>query len=203
MSLAPETRTRIAQLVESNSVMLFMKGTPDAPQCGFSATVVGILGSLIPDFASADVLADPDLRSGIKEFSDWPTVPQLYVNGEFLGGADIVQEMYGNGELHQALGVPVPEPVDPVLQVTEQAAVLLEQARGQAPHREIAIKIDAQFRYQMGFAPPQLGDVSVTVGELTFVLDQASARRADGMRIETVETEDGPQLTFANPNAPS
>jgi monothiol glutaredoxin len=89
----------IAQTVEENPVVLFMKGTPDQPRCGFSAVVVQILDHLQVPFAGVDVLADEDLRQGIKTFSDWPTIPQLYVKGEFVGGSDIVREMFSTGEL--------------------------------------------------------------------------------------------------------
>ena len=104
MSLSEETRGRIGSLIGSNRVILFMKGNRQMPQCGFSATVVQILDSLVPDYATYDVLSDPEVRQGIKEFSDWPTIPQLYVDGEFLGGCDIVREMYASGELQQKLG---------------------------------------------------------------------------------------------------
>jgi monothiol glutaredoxin len=104
MSLDDATRDRIGALIEGNGVMLFMKGTPRAPQCGFSATVVQILDSLVPDYATFDVLADPAIREGIKLFSSWPTVPQLYVKGEFVGGCDIVKDLHASGELHEKLG---------------------------------------------------------------------------------------------------
>jgi monothiol glutaredoxin len=90
---------RIASDIESSDVVLFMKGTPVFPQCGFSSTVVQILGQLGVKFKSFDVLKDPELRQGIKEFSNWPTVPQLYVKGEFVGGCDIIREMYESDEL--------------------------------------------------------------------------------------------------------
>ena len=89
--------------IETNPVSLFMKGTPVFPQCGFSAQVVQVLSLLGVKFKSFDVLADDDLRQGIKEFSNWPTVPQLYIGGEFIGGCDIVREMYQSGELAQTL----------------------------------------------------------------------------------------------------
>ena len=85
--------------VKSNDVLLFMKGTPVFPQCGFSAAVVQILSHLGVMFKAIDVLKDPEIRQGIKEYSEWPTIPQLYVKGEFVGGADIVREMYENDEL--------------------------------------------------------------------------------------------------------
>jgi monothiol glutaredoxin len=94
---------RIASDINSNDVVLFMKGTPVFPQCGFSAAVVQILTDLGVKFKSFDVLKDPELRQGIKEFSNWPTVPQLYVKGEFVGGCDIIREMHANNELEDTL----------------------------------------------------------------------------------------------------
>jgi monothiol glutaredoxin len=94
---------RIRQEVDQNQVVLYMKGTPIFPQCGFSAAVVQVLSELGVKFKGVDVLMDPPLRDGIKQFSDWPTVPQLYVKGEFVGGADIVREMFETGELQQYL----------------------------------------------------------------------------------------------------
>ena len=90
---------RIRQDITENEVVLYMKGTPVFPQCGFSATVVGVLSHLGIKFKGIDVLQDPSLRQGIKEFSNWPTVPQLFVKGEFVGGCDIVREMFETGEL--------------------------------------------------------------------------------------------------------
>ncbi|MCG8508860.1 MAG: Grx4 family monothiol glutaredoxin [Rhodospirillales bacterium] len=96
-------RQRIQQEIEENPVVVFMKGTPMFPQCGFSAAVVQALSLLGVKFKGIDVLTDPPLRDGIKEFANWPTIPQLYVKGEFLGGADIVREMYESGELANTL----------------------------------------------------------------------------------------------------
>jgi monothiol glutaredoxin len=94
---------RIRQEITDTPVVLYMKGSPVFPQCGFSAAVVQILGHLGVKFKGVDVLADPQIRQGIKEFSSWPTIPQLYVQGEFLGGCDIIREMYETGELQQVL----------------------------------------------------------------------------------------------------
>jgi monothiol glutaredoxin len=93
----------IDEQIKSNDVMLFMKGTPDFPQCGFSGQVVQILNYLGVDYGSADVLANAELRDGIKTYSNWPTIPQLYVKGEFVGGCDIVREMFQQGELQTHL----------------------------------------------------------------------------------------------------
>ena len=91
--------TRIQSDVQNNQVMLYMKGTPVFPQCGFSAAVVAVLNNLGVDYHSENVLEDPGIRQGIKEYANWPTIPQLYVKGEFIGGCDIIREMYETGEL--------------------------------------------------------------------------------------------------------
>ena len=96
-----EAKERIEALVKANDVVLFMKGTPLFPQCGFSSRAVAILDHLQVPFETVDVLADQDIRAGIKDYSDWPTIPQLYVKGEFVGGSDIMMEMFENGELKQ------------------------------------------------------------------------------------------------------
>ena len=99
----PSVAQRIADEVGDNDVVLFMKGTPVFPQCGFSATMVQVLSRLGVKFKGIDVLADDEIREGIKAYSDWPTIPQLYVKGEFVGGCDIVREMYETGELAEHL----------------------------------------------------------------------------------------------------
>jgi monothiol glutaredoxin len=103
MAAMNPAQDKIAKDVAENDVMLFMKGTPVFPQCGFSAAVVHILSELGVKFKSVDVLKDPEIRQGIKEFSNWPTIPQLYVKGEFVGGCDIVREMFEQGELESFL----------------------------------------------------------------------------------------------------
>ena len=100
-----ETKNFIQNNIDNNNVVLFMKGTPDAPQCGFSMAVSNILKGLNVEFEGVNVLADQNLREGIKVYSDWPTIPQLYVNGEFIGGCDIVKEMYQDGELQKVLDI--------------------------------------------------------------------------------------------------
>ncbi|GAA0293286.1 Grx4 family monothiol glutaredoxin [Rhodovulum strictum] len=94
-----DAETRIKETIDGNSVVLFMKGTREMPQCGFSSRVAGVLNFMGVEFADINVLADEDIRQGIKDFSDWPTIPQLYVKGEFIGGCDIVTEMTLSGEL--------------------------------------------------------------------------------------------------------
>jgi monothiol glutaredoxin len=101
--MSNETMTRIAQIVSTNDVTLFMKGTALFPQCGFSSKAIAILDHLGVAYETVDVLQDPEVRQGIKAFSDWPTIPQLYVKGEFIGGSDIMMEMYEAGELAELM----------------------------------------------------------------------------------------------------
>ena len=103
-ALNESLRKQISDLLASNRVVLFMKGTRQMPQCGFSAQVVQILNKLLPSYETVDVLDSPEMRDGIKEFSRWPTIPQLYVGGQFIGGCDIVREMNASGELQKIIG---------------------------------------------------------------------------------------------------
>lgn len=101
--MSSTTEERLTEIVNGNDVVLFMKGTPLFPQCGFSSKAVAILEHLGVEYSSVDVLQDMEIRSGIKAFSDWPTIPQLYVKGEFVGGSDIMMEMFQAGELQQMM----------------------------------------------------------------------------------------------------
>jgi len=104
MALSETTKQRIESLIGSDKVVVFMKGNRGAPQCGFSAQVVQMLDAHLPAYTTVDVLQDPEVRQGIKDFTNWPTIPQVYVNGEFVGGCDILTELYQSGELEGLLG---------------------------------------------------------------------------------------------------
>ena len=99
-----DAQSRIGQIVKSNDVVLFMKGTALFPQCGFSSRAIAILDRIGARYETVDVLQDPEIRSGIKDYSDWPTIPQLYVRGEFVGGSDLMMEMFESGELKELIG---------------------------------------------------------------------------------------------------
>ncbi len=103
--MSPEVKEKIDSLVASNKILVFMKGTKLMPQCGFSNNVAQILNSLGASYETVDVLADYDIRQGIKEYSNWPTIPQVYINGEFIGGSDIMIELYQNGKLQEMVEV--------------------------------------------------------------------------------------------------
>ena len=201
MQIEPALRARIEGLVASERVVVFMKGVRGAPQCGFSATVCRILDGLIPEYASVNVLADPELRDGIKQFSQWPTIPQLYVGGEFVGGCDIVQEMLGDGSLYAALGVPKPEFAVPAITITDAAAKALRQmsSRSAGP---LHLSIDAQFQHGLFFGPSEPGTLALTVNGIALELDPLSAPRANGMTLDAEMRAEGPAFRIDNPNAP-
>ena len=202
MALDLALRERLESIVRSDRVVLFMKGTPDAPQCGFSAQVVSILGRLLPSYGTFDVLSDRDVREGIKEFSSWPTIPQLYVEGEFQGGCDIVKELYASGELAQLLGVKPEAPVaPPSVTVTEDAAELLRDAiRTQGG--ELHVAIDASFKHSLSLGPRQASDIAASSNGVTLLFDRESARRANGLVIGAADSGGRKALTVENPNAP-
>ena len=180
-TLPPELRASIQGLIDDNQVVLFMKGDRQRPQCGFSARVVGILDGLVDDYKTVDVLSDPDIRNGIKAFSDWPTIPQLYVKGEFVGGSDIVAQAAASGELVEMLGIQLEEVEPPNIEITDTAADRLRQAvQSQNGEAFLRFTIGTGFRYQLGMGPRQYGDVEVTSNGVTMLLDRASAKVAEG-----------------------
>ncbi|MFQ5515598.1 MAG: Grx4 family monothiol glutaredoxin [Myxococcota bacterium] len=200
MSLSPELRERIERLIQADPVLLFMKGSREAPQCGFSATIVQILDDLVPEYGTIDVLADPEIRDGIKEFSEWPTIPQLYVGGEFVGGCDIVTEMYKAGELHRVLGLAVPGPQPPQVTVTEAAAELLRQAMREQGAQSLQLHIDARHRSSLSLGPAAGDEIEIEASGLRLVMTRDTAVRADGATIDLERTDRGPQLTVHIPS---
>src|SRR5690606_41254616 len=128
MSLDPALHSRIQPLLDDTKAVLFTKGEPAAPQCGFSAKAVGALGSTGVAYRHVDVLTDPEIREGIKEYGQWPTIPQLYIGGELVGGSDIIEQMANSGDLHTALGMPAPDRTPPSITITPAAAQMLGDA---------------------------------------------------------------------------
>lgn len=201
--LSDSTRQRIDAAIASAPVVLFMKGSRRQPQCGFSATVVRILDELVPAYETVDVLADPEIREGIKAYSSWPTIPQLYVKGEFLGGCDIVKELYGTGELHAKLGVAVPERRVPGIRVTDAAAAFLRDAVARSDGKQVHLRIDRSFQNQAYLGPEEPGEVAAESNGVRVLFDLMSAQRAEGLVIDHVETPGGHELRIDNPNAPA
>lgn len=200
--LPPELNQRFETLVKSAPVLLFMKGNRTQPQCGFSAQVVQILDRVLEEYQTIDVLQDQEIREGIKEFSDWPTIPQLYVEGEFQGGCDIVGEMYANGELHRALGQDPPKVEDVAIDLSDDAAAMLEQAKAQYGGGDVHLGIDARFQHSLAFGPPSHDSVTIEANGIKVLMDPDSAARADGLKIDVQQGPRGQGLSLDNPNAP-
>jgi len=204
VALANETRDRIQQLIEASDVMLFMKGDRLQPQCGFSATVVRILDGLLPEYQTFDVLSDHEVREGVKAFSSWPTIPQLYVNGEFVGGCDIIQEMAGSGELFEALGVEAPSSEPPSITISDAAADGLKAAQAQHGDggRLLHLQIESDFGTGLTVAPRGAMDVEVEANGVTLLMDPMTASRAGGVSIDVVDGPQGQGFKIDNPNVP-
>jgi monothiol glutaredoxin len=203
MTLDPQIKQKIDQLVSQDPVVLFMKGTRSFPQCGFSASVVNILNTLIPKYATVNVLSDPDVRGGMKEYSDWPTFPQLFIRGEFVGGADIVRQMFETGDLEKKLGDLVAPAKAVTLTVTPRAAQELSTAIKEAsPGDVIHLTITPAWEHQLDIGAREASHVTVESGGVTVQLDRASAARANGVSIDFID-EGGGGFKIENPNRPS
>src|SRR5690349_21283422 len=185
MSLDPATQAKLEALVKSDSVVLFMKGNRSFPQCGFSASVVNILNTLVPKYTTVNILTDPDVRNGMKEYSDWPTFPQLYVKGEFVGGADIVRQMHESGELEQKLGAVAAPPKPPSITITPRAAQELRAALAEGSADDVIhLTITPSWDHQLDLGAREASHVSVDAGGIPVQLDRASAARAAGTVID-------------------
>ena len=201
MSLDPTTRARIETMLKDHPVVLFMKGDRQQPMCGFSAAATNTLNELLPDYHTVNVLEDPEIREGIKAYGEWPTIPQLYVGGELVGGSDIIRQLYTSGELHQLFGVSAPDRTPPVITITDAAAEAIRQgtanAQGVALHLEIGPDHSAGFQ----LAPAGEHDIVAHANGLEVHFDPASAQRAKGIVIDWVSTVQGEGLSLKFPGA--
>lgn len=202
MSDSQPIRERIETLLANNHVVLFMKGTPQAPSCGFSATTVGVLDDLLEDYESVDVLADEGIRQGIKEYGNWPTIPQLYVGGELVGGADIIQGMAASGELQKLLGLPEPDRTPPEITISDEAAIQIRAAIDDAEGMGLFLAIDGRFQPQFQLREITGSEIRVLASGIDVLFDPASAQRAKGARIEWVDTAQGEGLSISLPASP-
>lgn len=204
MALDPSLKKKIDSLVASDSVVLFMKGTRSFPQCGFSASVVNILNTLVPKYTTVNILSDAEIRTGMKEYSDWPTFPQLFIKGEFVGGADIVRQMHEAGDLEKKLGDLVEAPKVPGVTVTPRAAKELSAAlKESAPGDVIHLTITPSWEHQLDIGAKESTHVTLESNGVTVQLDRASAARADGVSIDFVEDASGAGFKIENPNRPA
>jgi len=201
MSLDSATRERIETVLKDHRVVLFMKGDRRQPQCGFSAAATNMLNELLSDYHTINVLEDPEIREGIKAYGEWPTIPQLYVEGELVGGADIIRQLYTSGELHELFGAAKPDRTPPEITITDAAAEAIRQgtanAQGVALHLEIGPDHSAGFQ----LAPAGEHDIVAHANGLEVHFDPASAQRAKGIVIDWVSTVQGEGLSLKFPGA--
>lgn len=201
MSLDSATRERIETVLKDHRVVLFMKGDRRQPQCGFSAAATNMLNELLPDYHTINVLEDPEIREGIKAYGEWPTIPQLYVEGELVGGADIIRQLYTSGELHELFGAEKPDRTPPEITITDAAAEAIRQgtanAQGVVLHLEIGPDHSAGFQ----LAPAGEHDIVAHSNGLEVHFDPASAQRAKGIVIDWVSTVQGEGLSLKFPGA--
>jgi len=203
MTLDSDTRERIETILHGHPVVLFMKGDRAQPMCGFSMAATNTLNELLPDYHTVNVLEDAEIRQGIKAYGDWPTIPQLYVKGELVGGADIIQQMYASGELQALFGLPAPDRTPPDITITDAAAQAIRD--GTADARDVVLHLEIGPDHSAGFqlAPAGEYDIVAHANGLEIHFDPASAQRARGIVIDWVSTVQGEGLSLKFPGASS
>jgi monothiol glutaredoxin len=202
MALSEPQRAELEKKVRTGDVVLFMKGNRRFPQCGFSATVIGILDKLGAKYETVNILEDQSVRDGMKEYSSWPTFPQLYVKGEFVGGCDIVKDMYGSGDLQKKLGVEERPVKAPRITISAPAAEAFKAAASEAEGEVLRLEIDAEFNCDLHLAPKAEGDIEVQSAGVALYVARGSATRADGIAIDFVKGANGMAFKIDNPNEP-
>ena len=203
MTLAPELRTRIETTLNAHPVVLFMKGTRAQPQCGFSATSGRHPRRLCSTITTPSTCSPTrPFREGVKLFSEWPTIPQLYIDGEFVGGCDLVQQLYASGDLP-----PLPggsrRSSNPGAQHQRGRGHIHPRGPIRRPELSVHLKIDKAWNHQFNLAPAKGHEIRATDNGIEILLDPASAKRAAGLRLDMVDTDDGPGFVIDNPNAPA
>ena len=194
---------QISSILASHPVVLFMKGTPEQPRCGFSAKSADVLNNLAPGFFGVDVLSDDDIRQGIKIYGNWPTIPQLYVKGELIGGSDIIMQLYNTGELHQLLGVAAPDRSAPKIFISAEAATAIRAGMADEPALGLHLRIDGRWQASFQLAAIEGHEIKAVAENVNVYMDVQTAQRAKGLRIDWVESLQGSGLSITNPNAPS
>ena len=176
-------KSRIESLIESDRIVLFMKGTRMQPMCGFSAATIGILDSMTPEYTTFNVLEDQGIREGIKAFSEWPTIPQLYIDKEFVGGCDIVKQMFNNGELHEMLGVDAPDRTPPEIAVSAAAAAIIANALDANPGNAVHLSIDGHWQHAFNLGPMEGHEIRAESNGVTLAVRRGvGGRRRKGCR---------------------
>jgi monothiol glutaredoxin len=202
MDISDSVKGKIEHYLQGDKVVLFMKGTRQQPMCGFSARTVAALDSVLPDYSTVNVLDDEEVREGIKVYGNWPTIPQLYVEGELIGGCDIVLNMLNTGELHQHLGLDAPDRTAPEITVTPRAAEKIREAMQGHEGVGLHFTVDANWDAQFNLAPPQGSEIASESNGIKVLMDLATAQRARGAVIDWVSSMKGEGLALDLPQAP-
>ena len=202
MELDAQSRQQIDDILNTSKVVLFMKGTPAQPQCGFSAASAGILDSLVPQYSTVNVLEDPTIRDNIKTYSNWPTIPQLYIDGEFLGGCDIIKQMFNSGELHETLGMDKPDRTPPEITLSDAAVETIQGALEQNQGVHLQLSIDARWEHNFALAPAEGNEIRSLANGIEVLMDVATAQKAKGLKVDVEDTLQGKAFRVDNPNAP-
>jgi monothiol glutaredoxin len=199
-----DVNEQIESIIQEHKVVLFMKGTRVFPQCGFSQRSVELFKRCGVKVHGVNVLADPAIRQGIKDYSNWPTIPQAYIDGKFVGGSDILLEMYENGELQSLLGVEQPDEnvAAPTLTVSEAAQEAFSAAVEDMGDDVLRFDVSPTFAYDLYFAPAKDDDFVVACGTLKVHVARSCAARANGTKIDYIDGPDGAGFKIDNPNEP-
>jgi len=198
-----QMKEKIENILSQSDCVLFMKGTPQHPQCGFSSNTVKILQELIGDnFSHCNVLADQQIREAIKEYGNWPTIPQLYIKKELIGGNDIVTEMYNTGELQSLLGLEQPERTAATITITEKAKQNILNGIENIGSSVLMLSIDSQFNTRFSIEERKGYEIVTDSDGIKIYMDIGTAKRADGIEIDWVEDLQGAGLVIKNPNEP-
>jgi len=197
-----QARQQIEEIVHKDRVVLFMKGTPAQPQCGFSAATAGILDSLLPRYSTVNVLEEPGIRDAVKAYSNWPTIPQLYVDGEFMGGCDIAKQMFNSGELHELLGLEKPDRTPPEISLSDAAAETIRGALEANSGVQLHLSIDARWQHNFSLSPAEGHEVKATANGIEVLMDVATAQKAKGLVVDIEDTLQGKAFKIENPSAP-
>jgi len=199
---AMTVQKQIESLVSDNEIVLFMKGTRGQPRCGFSATVVDILDDYLDDYLTVDVLSDQQIRDGVKVYSDWPTIPQLFVKGELVGGSDIVRELKQSGELDSLLGKGQRALTTPEITLTDSAIAALAAHWDGDGTPVVRLEINRSYEIEFFFDTPRDEDLVLSDPRFTLVMEKGTARRSDGVVVDFIAGEKVSGFKFDNPNAP-
>ena len=201
MSMSDSLKQRLDSIINGEKIVLFMKGDRNGPQCGFSARVVGVLEGLTDNYKTIDVLSDPDIRNGIKEYSEWPTIPQLYIDGDFIGGCDVIEQLSKTGDLGKLIGEEEALSV-PTIVITDSAAESIREVCLQHPDLNVHLNITDDWVHEFNLAPNSGQVIVVENNGIELLLNRSTAKKTDGLRIDMEVTPEGSVFSITNPNAP-